>query len=390
MNFGATPGGGAIATLPLEFWTRMVQASIEVGIFAIVVFAAIRIGQVRSQRLISSLWLLVMVKPVLTLCVGSIIPLYTIVERIPYGNAFAGPALAVLVPIPFRQMVGVDSAATALPLTSYLLQLVLLDFGGILAVMWMIGIGISLGRHLRGRSVVSKMLAQSTAAPAMLQGKFLAIADELRLCAVPRFRVAKEIDTPAIVGFLAPTVLIPVWMTDSEHGVTAEWAMRHELTHWLHGDPVANGLRQLCLTVFFFHPVVWWAAKKWEEGAEFACDHATVSSPELAREYANALFEVVQRMRQPSSANGMICAVNSNAGRRIQALVSTSSIQTTPSSKHRVLLAVILLTMAFVGAIGIDFAYAESTTVAAGDVAPYTNGALTQSPSSTLGSLPVP
>ena len=54
---------------------RLFFASIELAVLAVLVYAAIRVGRIRSARLASILWLLVLAKPLVSLAVGSPIPL---------------------------------------------------------------------------------------------------------------------------------------------------------------------------------------------------------------------------------------------------------------------------------------------------------------------------
>ncbi len=50
---------------------RLFFASLELAVLALLVFAAIRIGRIRSPRLAALLWLLVLGKPLVSLAVGS-------------------------------------------------------------------------------------------------------------------------------------------------------------------------------------------------------------------------------------------------------------------------------------------------------------------------------
>ena len=54
---------------------RLFFASVELAVLAVVVYAAIRVGRIRSARLASILWLLVLAKPLVSLAIGSPIPL---------------------------------------------------------------------------------------------------------------------------------------------------------------------------------------------------------------------------------------------------------------------------------------------------------------------------
>ena len=69
---------------------RLFFASVELAVLAVLVFAAIYIGRIRSARLASILWLLVLAKPLVSLAIGSPVPLV----RMPV------PEVAAVVPAP--------------------------------------------------------------------------------------------------------------------------------------------------------------------------------------------------------------------------------------------------------------------------------------------------
>ena len=68
---------------------RLFFASVEFALLAAMVFAAIRVSRLRSPRLASLLWLLVLAKPIVSLAIGS--PLPVVRMEVP-STAVATPA----------------------------------------------------------------------------------------------------------------------------------------------------------------------------------------------------------------------------------------------------------------------------------------------------------
>ncbi|MBX3179702.1 MAG: carboxypeptidase regulatory-like domain-containing protein [Candidatus Hydrogenedentes bacterium] len=139
----------------------------------------------------------------------------------------------------------------------------------------------------------------------------------------PALRVTEELETPAIAGIVRPVILAPQWL---EREGTAEqwaWTLRHELTHWRHGDTLGQMLRLVAQAVFFFHPCVWWAGKRWEESAELACDRALLKTEHDAVGYARELCELlgmIGKRQRPLMSAGLF-ASRSHIGRRIETLL---------------------------------------------------------------------
>jgi TonB family protein len=97
---------------------------------------------------------------------------------------------------------------------------------------------------------------------------------------------------PALVGLWAPRIVVgPTFEQDFS---TAEQALilRHERSHRRHGDPWANAALVLLRCVFWFHPLLPWAARRFLRDQELACDARTLDPhPAQRRVYANALLK---------------------------------------------------------------------------------------------------
>jgi beta-lactamase regulating signal transducer with metallopeptidase domain len=102
-----------------------------------------------------------------------------------------------------------------------------------------------------------------------------------------------------------------------------EWTLRHELRHATARDTLGIALRDASLIVFWFHPLVWFAANRWEAATELACDRDVVTNDDDAVDYADALYRTllnVRRQRRLAFASGLF-ATRSKIGARIAALI---------------------------------------------------------------------
>lgn len=312
---------------------RLFWASLEMAVLALAVGMVIALARPASPRVRALLWLLVLAKPLAALALGPLYPVliveepqvaYLTVDPAPWddGNTqlLTSPAApprpapaaarADTVARPWWEA-WADAARRADPRRAG-------------AALWGLLAGLmALHRALdavRLRRLVRRGAAPSAACAAL----YTEAARGLGVRRPPRLVVTDEVESPALAGTLRPVVLLPAWLhTAGEPGVVS-WALRHELMHWKLGDTLSNLVRQAARALFFFHPATWWAAARWEEEAELACDRALVSTPGEADAYAGTLYEVLAQMRgrRDRVFAGTLCATRTQIGKRIAALLA--------------------------------------------------------------------
>lgn len=91
-------------------------------------------------------------------------------------------------------------------------------------------------------------------------------------CRYPVYLVP-ELASPCLVGLFRPAV----YLNDTAASPEAlRFVLAHEQTHARHLDPLWSLLRGVCLTVYWFDPLVWIAAMLSREDCELACDEGTL------------------------------------------------------------------------------------------------------------------
>jgi beta-lactamase regulating signal transducer with metallopeptidase domain len=288
---------------------RLLAASIETAIAAAIVAAiATMIGR-RAPRAVALLWLVVLAKPLLTLVVGPLVPLAVP----PTGRVLARQMEAQADVVAEVTRVG-SVARHEVTLTER-------NPGDTIALVWLAGALLLLGRTLNNRRRLQAIVRDTRLPSPALAGAFARLTRGL--ARAPRLRVSEAIDGPAIGGTLRPVILIPAWLDAAGDEGQIDWTLRHELRHATARDTLGIALRELALVVFWFHPAVWLAAKKWEAAAELACDRDVVGSDAEAVDYADALYRTLLNVRQHRRlqlASGLF-ATRSKIGTRIAALV---------------------------------------------------------------------
>ena len=86
--------------------------------------------------------------------------------------------------------------------------------------------------------------------------------------------LVEGLETPCMYGVLKPAIYL------NEAGLSSEEYTKHILvhegTHYRQGDHIWTFVRSLCLTLYWFHPLVWVAATVSIKDGELACDEGTL------------------------------------------------------------------------------------------------------------------
>lgn len=122
------------------------------------------------------------------------------------------------------------------------------------------------------------------------------VSDRLELEEPPRLLSSSDAKMPFACGFTKPTIVLPAecesWTEDRRRAV-----LLHELAHVSRHDLVGHTLGRLACAVYWFHPLVWTAAKQLRNESERACDDLALSCGARASDYAEHLLDIVTSVR---------------------------------------------------------------------------------------------
>ncbi len=86
--------------------------------------------------------------------------------------------------------------------------------------------------------------------------------------------LTENIPSPCLVGLVFPRVYLTV--EAAQDGKTMRHVLTHELMHYRHGDHLWALVRAVCLCIYWFNPLVWWAASLSRRDGELACDEGAL------------------------------------------------------------------------------------------------------------------
>lgn len=166
-----------------------------------------------------------------------------------------------------------------------------------LALLWLVGSALML---------VRSALCVATAEGIRKSGRLLEDAailrmlDEtlVRLGIMRRIRVVvtEKLTTPAVMGVLVPTLILPLSLVTSMSLQQLQFVFLHELAHVRRGDYLANLCQLLIESMLFFNPAIWWISRQMRQEREACCDAVAIALTGGRAEYVRTLAKVAENM----------------------------------------------------------------------------------------------
>ncbi|NWF85122.1 MAG: TonB family protein [Bryobacteraceae bacterium] len=176
--------------------------------------------------------------------------------------------------------------------------------GSFLIGIWLAGAGFVSLRFVSSHRKAAALAAQSSA--------FLEDGS---------VRISGEIAIPLVCGILRPVIVLPE-TARAWPGERLRVVLVHEAMHVQRRDLLWQALAQCACVLYWFHPLVWWAASRLRLECEQACDDGVLAQGERASDYAGHLVEVVRGITaEPRMTEGAIAMARfSELEQRLSAL----------------------------------------------------------------------
>jgi TonB family protein len=195
--------------------------------------------------------------------------------------------------------------------------------GAYALALYLAGLLLVAARFLAGAARTARMVRQ--ARPAEYAQ---AEADTVRR-ALAIGRPVRALDSPAAPvpmawGARRPVVLLPEparhWPAERLHAV-----LLHELVHVRRHDLLAQLAAQAACCLYWFHPLVWLAARQLRKERERACDDAVLSGGVPAPDYAGHLLELARVLVERRSLTDALAMVETgDLEERVRAVLDGS------------------------------------------------------------------
>lgn len=165
------------------------------------------------------------------------------------------------------------------------------SFAKSLMILWIVGVVAALAALAISLIRVQRLAQRGTEIDSTdWKNDVARIARTLGVVGDVRIVVDESVVTPMAAGIVRPTVFLPVkalsWPTDRREVVLA-----HEIAHLSTRDPLRQLLSRAALTLYWFHPLAWIAAREATTACEQACDEAVLSLGVRPSHYAEVLLD---------------------------------------------------------------------------------------------------
>ncbi len=160
------------------------------------------------------------------------------------------------------------------------------------------------------------------------------VSDRLSLDEPPRLLRSEDAKMPFACGVFSPTIVLPAecdtWSLDRRRAV-----LLHELAHVRRHDLIGHTLGRFACAVYWFHPLVWTAAKQLRSESERACDDLALACGARATDYAEHLLDIVTSVKRDATPSvALAMARRKEFEGRMLAILDPDLRHSSPSRKQ--------------------------------------------------------
>jgi beta-lactamase regulating signal transducer with metallopeptidase domain len=262
----------------------------QVALLLAVVYLVIRLSQFRAAATRYQVW-------VVALIAIALLPVCTKVVQNTIDPKTPGTPIYYLIDVPAsltalpsaQQTTGSNRSATTAAF-SFRQS----DLWALLFLVWAMGFLLSakqlLGSYRRSRT--RRLQAQAVS---LSELECAELENRLVASSLKEIKLAESIASPLLVGLLHPTILLPAdicqWTTAEER----KTILLHEMIHAQRRDHWANYFQSFVRALFFFHPLVRYAANQLSIERELSCDETVLFLGAKASSYAESILKVAEK-----------------------------------------------------------------------------------------------
>ena len=199
-----------------------------------------------------------------------------------------------------------------------------LDVSAIAAWCWSFGVLFMSIRFARQWMWTRRLKTTSVSRPTPeWEDLFLSLKRELGIKKAVRFLQSTLVETPMLVGWIAPVVLVPVSTFTALTPDQLRLILSHELAHIRRHDHILNLVQCIIESILFFHPITWWISKEIRLEREYCCDDVSILSKSDRRHLAEALTRL--ESFQLATPNTLLAANGGSLMNRISRILETNT-----------------------------------------------------------------
>ena len=181
--------------------------------------------------------------------------------------------------------------------------------GTISELLWAAGAMVCLGGFVRRMSRGVAVVREATEV-------------ESQICGEVEVVIAPANCAPGVRGILKPVLILPDGLSTELSQAELAAVVAHELAHVRRHYNLTAALAHLVVSIFWFHPLVWWMEWRMLAERETACDEMVIESGARAEDYVAGIAKVCRMAFAGGAAYAGI--TGANLKERMEHIMSTS------------------------------------------------------------------
>ena len=164
-----------------------------------------------------------------------------------------------------------------------------------LGIIWLAGVWVFLMFNLLRALRASLWLwRHRKRLPDVMRKDIEALFAHQGIKSIPHVWLVEDFNQPFVWGLLRGSIYLPFDFLKINKPERQTSVLSHELSHVLRFDAVVNILQVIAQTIFWFHPLIWWANRKIRQEREKCCDEMAVARLQTSpRDYSAAILETL-------------------------------------------------------------------------------------------------
>lgn len=159
-----------------------------------------------------------------------------------------------------------------------------------LVLAWLAGVAFMVWRGIHQWRALKRIATLLAFRSAEIEDLLLRVAQRFGGMPGARVLVSAHIDTPTLIGWFKPVILMPAAVVLGFPREQLELILAHELGHLRRCDHLVNLGQAVVETLLFYHPVVHWISREVRHEREICCDNLVLGLTDSEpREYARTL-----------------------------------------------------------------------------------------------------
>jgi len=171
-----------------------------------------------------------------------------------------------------------------------------------LVLSWVLGVAVMAWRALRQWQALERIAQRCARSSSELERMLASLSKRFGMVRSIRVLISDHIDTPTLIGWLKPVILMPTAVALGFPRQQVELILAHELGHLRRYDHLVNLAQAVVETLLFYHPVVHWISREVRNEREVCCDRLVLRLTRgEPREYAQTLASLEELRLAPSN-----------------------------------------------------------------------------------------